>query len=175
MKSELKTVLTDTPHEFVKIGAKDGSGYFYAGKPDVFLKHMNEYSDGCLNWADNRVQTSFHQIELIMPSVGMTWDEYRAECRKTMLRANKKDFSDRLSAAQKRLTALSESLRRRLMDRSQFKRLDERSVVEKFDADPAVDEDCLVVIVDGCENGGYWMLSEAQDGEPLSFGFGGMP
>lgn len=150
----LKELLqTLPPDKHIKIGAKDGSNYFYVGNPADMLatfkkrnKCYQQYDKIIYDAANNLVTKIETEIKSLYSGVARQESEM---VRQTII--------ERIIHADKRY---SEALEKR----DKIVPLAEREVFCVFEADEIVDEGTTAIIVDGTEFGRFWTYDEARRG-----------
>lgn len=150
----LKELLeTLEPDEHIKIGAKDGSNYFYVGNPADMLstfkkrnKCYQQYDKIIYDAANNLVTKLELKIKLLYSGIARQDSE--------MVRKN---IVDRIIHTDKRYSEVVEK-------RDKTVPLADREVISMFEADEVVDEGTTAIIVDGTEFGRFWTYDEARHG-----------
>lgn len=152
----------------IKIGAKDGSGFFYVGTVGDFLNHSDEYEQADIAYFDNRVRRSNNNLETILNTdtsysgyakrqygkwkntgtrPNFTMDGYEVFLRGHAVQVLKK-FQTYISERQYRADRTS---------------LMSRMVTNVFDADEVVEPAGVRVIqIEGKESGQFWTMDEAK-------------
>lgn len=160
----------------IKIGAKDGTAFFYAGSVQGAAASIDEISaEQYKRFEDTRAnaQTRLRRAAANFPH--MT-EKMKAASVGQMVYRIKAD-AEKLSATEKYLRFLVDvgsyadnvlTLRsyvrtaKELLDR--FKPMRERKVVEAFYADPVADAARpLVIMIDGFEYGQFWTMDEVDE------------
>lgn len=168
--SELIEVLSKTKHKYVKLGAENGNGFFYAGKVNTLLKDTYKVDKVCHLAAKKAVTKYTNQLDRLCryyPAPG--------EYAMTLIKNN---AADEISAEHylkfldkhfNKIKSTSAALGTAKDMLEHYKCLESRKVIRCEEANDTVDEDCLVIIVEGYERGKYWMLNEAEPGKEIGF------
>ena len=167
---ELLQLLKSTKHKSVKIGAENGTGFFYVGSVDNFITNIERVDAACHMAADHRVRNCKTRMERLLkncPTPGMFSARLLAKGRVNEITAE--GYNSLLNEYFGKVRSLDEETKRAEELLEHYTTIELRTVVTCFEADPDVDEDCLVIIIEGWELGKYWMLEEAKEGEEVSF------
>lgn len=160
----------------IKIGARNGTAFFYVGKAGDFIKKGSEYSAGIYNdvcktisdietyflttyekdYSDNRtiaekLIVAYDQIKEAVPEV-VVGNEAKLKY------AFPKNMEVFVNSVKSKINTLVFNRKYK----AAWVELLDRTVDEVFYADEAVDKDCIVVMVDGNENGYFWTTDEAK-------------
>ncbi len=172
---EALAVLYDTERP-VKIGAKDGIAFFYAGSVNVAAGCIDEISAEQYKHfedAKNKAQTRLRRAASNFPHMTA---KMQAESVGAFVYRIKAD-AEKMSATEKYLRFLVDvgsyadnvlTLRSYVKTAKEridaFKPMRERKVLEAFYADPVADaERPLVIIIDGNEAGQIWTMDEVDE------------
>lgn len=159
----------------IKVGAKNGSGFFYVGTVGDFLDQSEKYEWADITYFDNRVKRANDNLEMMLNAdtsySGYAKKQYR-KWENTGMRPNftvdSYDVFLRGHAKQvlkKFQTYISEKQYR--ADRTP---LMSRMVTDNFDADRVVEPAGVMVIqIDGRESGQYWTFDEAESTPAIKF------
>ena len=134
----------------IKLGSKDGSGFFYCGTIRDLMNKCGTYDEILYNREAHlikRCQERIRQMENGPVPEHMDKDQFDAE----------------LERRRARLAWLQES-------HKNYIHLADREVIQDYDA-TGFDEGAIIVIIEGYENGAYWTLDEVKT--PMSFARGG--
>lgn len=145
----------------LKLGAHNGSSFFYVGTVADVRENMDLYSRKLRNYARMQLINAQADLEQKLRNPP-TLQRYAMAQVKT----EKPDWTIDGFKAQaagwlrdvKRMTA---NLNKSDRQYDAFADLPIREVLSHFDADPQVETDTTVIIVDGFEKGRYWMGSES--------------
>ena len=164
----LKLVM-DSDRRYLKIAAKDGSQFFYCGTKEDFMENYSDYNKDCKAEAIFQMKKAKDRLKNLLKKGASTVADYAGkhpgEC-------SVEGYMEYLRSYFSAVVSTEEKRQRRKEYLENYKRLQNREVVESFPASEAIDEDCLVVYIEGNEVGKYWDLAE-QDGKPhLSFSSG---
>ena len=143
------------PDQNIKIGCTKGTGYFYVGNASHLMAHMEEYEHLVAAKIEERYKKANDDLEQIRESLKQKLN-YDAFSLATVLASASRKADNYLKA-------------RKAIDKVIYLR--DREVKDKFPADPTVEHDCLIVMIDGSDSGTYWTKSEAPDG--IGFGLYG--
>ena len=166
--SKLVEILNATKHKYVKIGAGTGNGFFYVGSVDNFQKNLNRITKACKKAAQHEIdqkKARFEKLCAEYPTIEDFAKEYGLSDKKDELTAE--NYISLLDRHFARIRKASESWALSQDNFSKFKPMTRREVI-RYD-DSFVDEDCLIVIVEGYELGKYWMTSEASTDMEVGF------
>lgn len=152
---------TMDPAREIKIGAENGSSYFYAGTVADIIENGPLYSRKLLNYAkllSTNASADLEQtlrnpptlqryalIQIKAQSPDYTYDGFKAMA------------SIWLKTVRKRI----ENKTRRERQYREYVDLFSRTVHKSFDADAIAGEDATVIIVEGFEYGQYWTTGDA--------------
>ena len=164
----IELLQTLEPEQPIKIGAKDGSSFFYVGTPadmlatfDTSSKRYGEY--------DMVIYRSYERaIKLYEKQVSEAYDSAMKYAQEHCAELTAKGFKKALrlifnSDAPKAILKVEDKLAKATAQQRQTKSMQDREVMDSFKADKVVD-DCLAIIVEGCEYGRYWTTDEAPKG-----------
>lgn len=127
----------------LKVGAKNGNGFFYCGTVADFKKNMDEYSEKCRDFVIQVLRNA--QVRMIQA--------------KHDAQTHPEKVDKKFEAELARLERSFEKARNAV---TFFIPLDQRCVHDLFVADSVADEpDLLIMIVEGSERGAYWTMEEA--------------
>ena len=165
---ELKKVLSNTEHKNVKIGAENGSGFFYAGSIVNYLDNIERVDKACHLAAKQNVSRHKDRIDRMCRNCP-TPEAFARRClaRDEQEKMTSENYSQFLDAYYKKLCSVSEETQKAEDILNNWKVLAQRKVVRCDDS--IADEDCLVVIIEGYELGRYWTLDEVPKGEEVCF------
>lgn len=160
------------PEQPIKIGAKDGSSFFYVGTPadmlatfDTSSKRYGEY--------DMVIYRSYERaIKNYAVESNAAYENAMKDAAERGAELTAKGFKKALriifnSDAAKVIRKVEDKLAKTTANQRQTKSLKDREVMDSFIADKVVD-DCLAIIVEGFEYGRYWTMDEApKDGDTV--------
>ena len=156
------------PEQPIKIGAKDGSSFFYVGTPadmlatfDTSSKRYGEYDMVIYRSYERAIKN--YEIE-----ANVAYDNAMKDAEKRGAELTAKGFKKALrlifnSDASKAILKIEDKLAKTTAHQRQTKSMQDREVMDSFKADKVVD-DCLAIIVEGFEYGRYWTMDEAPKG-----------
>lgn len=160
LREFLETLETD---QMIKIGAKDGTGFFYIGNPWDMLstfkpenKRYCEYNKIIYAANDNLINKLKSEISAMYSGLA---EEYKdAGNVENILRAVFR------SGKAKDILRNENRWDKAVTQQTMTKPLEEREVLESFMSDPIADEDVYAIIVEGYEYGRFWVKEEAPTG-----------
>lgn len=156
------------PEQPIKIGAKDGSSFFYVGTPadmlatfDTSNKRYGEYD--MVIYRSNERAIKNYEIE-----ANAAYENAMKDAEERGAELTAKGFKKALrlifnSDASKAILKIEDKLAKAVAHQRQTKSMQDREVMDSFRADKVVD-DCLAIIVEGFEYGRYWTTDEAPKG-----------
>lgn len=145
----------------VKVGARDGSGYFYMGTGDDLRTHLDKYEEMLRRYEADRVTKARDRVEFMkshQPDALSFVTKFEDGTSDMFLQY----LDEWLNEYRRRLA------RQRLAeeDYRQRKRLADRQVVKEYTA-TNFDEGAKILIIDGGAYGAYWTFDEVA--EPMKF------
>ena len=157
----IDTLTTMDPARPIKIGADDGSSFFYAGTAGDVLENGDLYSRKLRNYARLLATNANADLEQSLRNPP-TLQRYAL----AQIKSGDPDYSyDGFKAA---ATAWLREVRRRMDNKTkreqqnrEFTDLLSRKVFQRFEADAIAGEDATVIIVQGYEYGMYWTHGDA--------------
>lgn len=159
----------------IKVGAENGSGFFYMGTVGDFLDNSEKYEQADITYFDNRVKRADDNLEAMLNAdtsySGYAKKQYR-KWENTGMRPNfTVDSYDvflrghAMQVLKKFQTFISER-----QYRAARTPLMSRQVTDFFGADKVAEpEDVLVIQIEGRESGQYWTFDEAESIPALKF------
>lgn len=156
------------PEQPIKIGAKDGSSFFYVGTPadmlatfDTSSKRYGEYDMVIYRSYERTIKN--YEIE-----ANAAYENAMKDAEKRGAELTAKGFKKALriifnSDASKAILKVEDKLAKAKAHQRQTKSMQDREVMDYFKADKVVD-DALAIIVEGFEYGRYWTMDEAPKG-----------
>ena len=146
----------------IKIGAAGGTSWFYVGTASDFDKNMSVYSVMAEMYSADSIQRG----EIAYRTAANAKVSPLDYCMRYM-HDRKKEFS--FEDYQRFLESHFQLMNRRKERynlirerRREYVQLQDREVRESFEADPAIEEDVLSILIEGYEFGKYWTFSEAE-------------
>lgn len=166
---KIKNVLKNYDKDLsLKVGAKDGTAFFYVGTVGDFLENMDVY-DSVMRNRTVRIQIRAERAYENEIRNAPTLEGYARECIKkeepliySDYRASIEDWFMRVT--QKHNTALKKKAAA-----ANYRKLSGREVKEYEMCDKTIDDNCLRVVIEGYETGAYWCLEEAATLPSLEF------
>ena len=153
------------PDRLIKIGAQDGTGFFYVGNPADMLatfdsenKRIGEYDMLIYASNENAIAKLKEQISVMYANLAEQFKDagdIPAIIRAVFRSGKAKDIIRNENRYEKAVT--QQKMTKSLMD---------REVMDSFEADPIADENVYAIIVEGYEFGKFWCKEEA----PAGFG-----
>lgn len=152
----------------IKIGAKDGSSFFYVGTPadmlatfDTSSKRYGEYDMVIYRSYERAIKNYEIEANAAYENAMKYAEERGAELTaKGFKKALRLIFN---SNASKAILKVEDKLAKATAHQRQTKSMQDRDVMDSFKADKVVD-DCLAITVEGFEYGRYWAKDEAPKG-----------
>ena len=146
----LKTLPTD---KHIKIGANDGSNYFYVGNPADMLATFRK-KNKCYQQYDKMIfDAAEHLVSKIEAEIKLLYSGFARQESETV----RKTIIERIVNADKRY-------REALEKRDKIVPLAEREIFRTFEADEIVDEGTTAIIVYGTEFGRFWTYDKGNLG-----------
>lgn len=164
----IELLQTLDPEQPIKIGAKDGSSFFYVGTPADMLATFDTSSTRYGEY-DMVIYRSYERaIKLYEKQVSEAYDSAMKYAQEHDAELTAKGFKKALriifnSDASKAILKVEDKLAKATAHQRQTKSMQDRDVMDSFKADKVVD-DCLAIIVEGFEYGRYWTTDEAPKG-----------
>lgn len=168
----IELLQTLDPEQPIKIGAKDGSSFFYVGTPadmlatfDTSSKRYGEYDMVIYRSYERAIKN--YEIE-----ANAAYESAMKDAQERGAELTAKGFKKALriifnSDASKAILKIEDKLAKTTAHQRQTKSLQDREVMDSFIADKVVD-DCFAIIVEGFEYGRYWTMDEApKDGDTV--------
>ena len=153
------------PDRLIKIGAQDGTGFFYVGNPADMLatfdsenKRIGEYDMLIYASNENAIAKLKEQISVMYANLAEQFKDagdIPAIIRAVFRSGKAKDILRNENRYEKAVT--QQKMTKSLMD---------REVMDSFESDPIADENVYAIIVEGYEFGKFWCKEEA----PVGFG-----
>lgn len=161
----IELLQTLDPEQPIKIGAKDGSSFFYLGTPkdmlatfDTSSTRYGEYDMVIYNAYERAIKRYEEQVSDSYNDAMKYAQEHGAELTaKGFKKALRTIFN---SDTAKNILKMENKLAEAVAHQRQTKSMQDREVMDSFKADKVVD-DCLAIIVEGFEYGRYWTTDEA--------------
>jgi hypothetical protein len=154
----------------IKIGAEDGSSYFYVGTAEDFRENMDKYEKMDMDYYDNKVNRTKERFEELL-NTDTSFSGYAKKQYKAFVLAGSQPnftmsgYTAYLTQHAKKTSACFSALKEERKRRADRVPLPIREVVEVFEADKVVD-DCMVIKISGDEIGTFWTTDEG-DGMQL--------
>lgn len=164
----IELLQTLDPEQPIKIGAKDGSSFFYVGTPADMLatfgtssKRYGEYDMVIYRSYERAIKNYEIEANAAYENAMKYAQEHGAELTaKGFKKALRLIFN---SDASKAILKVEDKLAKAIAHQRQTKSMQDRDVMDSFKANKVVD-DCLAIIVEGFEYGRYWTMDEATKG-----------
>jgi len=147
----------------LKVGSKDGSSFWYMGTVGDFRDNIVEYNDRAYKYATQKRNRAYKSFQFTVENP-MTPDHYVRKQLKTEAYPSYsyKDYIDKLNKWFESLTRKQKTLKSANDELENYVKLKKRSSVNLYYQDPLVDELCAILIIEGCELGGFWLFNEAE-------------
>lgn len=164
----IELLQTLDPEQPIKIGAKDGSSFFYVGTPadmlatfDTSSKRYGEYDMVIYKSYEKAIKRYEMEASEAYDNAMKYAQEHGAELTaKGFKRALRTIFNSDTSKA---ILKVEDKLAKATAHQRKTKSMQGRDVMDSFKADKVVD-DALAIIVEGFEYGRYWTMDEATKG-----------
>lgn len=159
----LPEVLTKCKDRKIKIGAVGGNSFFFCGPCELFIERADDY-DKDLKAAANNAAISARKLFEGLLKKPPTLSSYVSE--EIRDGEGKPTFDGYIKAVSAWMMACvrKRELYQTAMDRADnFQEVMKRQVVSIKEADKAVDEGYLIIIIRGFERGKFWMSEEVKD------------
>lgn len=153
----------------IKVGAKDGSAFFYVGTAGDFLENLEAYNSECEGETIRKYRNAKKEYERYASGDPGSIEAFiRLQSRRETPVITFDGYLEFLRQYFHQLEVRRSVLRTRTADKENYKHLRNRGLVEAYKADPVADPDCdMILITTGVEYGGYWLTSEVQ--KPIAF------
>lgn len=165
----IELLQTLDPEQPIKIGAKDGSSFFYIGTPKDMLATFDTSSTRYAEY-DMVIYKSYERaIKRYEEQVSDSYNAAMKYAQEHGAELTSKGFKKALrtifnSDTAKNILKMENKLAEAEAHQRQTKSMQDRDVVDSFNADKVVDEGTLAIIVEGFEYGRYWTKDEAPKG-----------
>lgn len=165
----LPEMIKDIPGErTVKIGAKDGSGFFFVGSNKYLVENLEDISARVWNETVRMKNQAEKEFQTYRTGNAASIKIYiNQELRKDEPNFTTEGYMRFLAAFFHTMQVKRGTMVRRVNDWRNYIHLEAREIVDMFEADPVVD-DAVIIIVTGTELGAYWTSDEVT--EPVRFG-----
>lgn len=172
LKTFLKLRDRDTQ---IKVGAQNGSGFFYIGTVGDFLDNSEKYEQADISYFDNRVKRANENLESTLNADTSYSGFAKKQYRKWENTGTKPIFST--DAYNQFLCGHASQLLKKFQTfinerkyRGERTPLMSRKVTDFFAADKVAEpEDVLVIQIEGRESGQYWTFDEAESIPAVKF------
>lgn len=149
---KIEELLKDYPDDYdLKVGAKNGAGYFYCGTVGDFKANIDKISDVIRNHLEQKYKNHSRTVEYDINNFISTAQAY-----------DYVDISDRISAFEPMILQIAKHIntKRNANERlRKFVPIKERDVADSFIS--MLEDNCLAVTIDGTESGKFWGGFEA--------------
>lgn len=159
----------------IKVGAQNGSGFFYMGTVGDFLDNSEKYEQADISYYDNRVKRADDNLQAML-NVDTSFSGFaKKQYRKWENAGVRPNFSTDaynlfLRGHAEQLVKKFQSYINERKYRGERTPLMNRKVTDFFAADKVVEpEDVLVLKIDGRESGQYWTFDEAESTPAIKF------
>ena len=164
----IELLKTLDPEQPIKIGAKDGSSFFYVGTPADMIATFDTSSTRYGEYDMVIYKTYEKAIKRYEEEASIAYDNAMKDAQERGAELTAKGFKKALrlifnSDASKAILKVEDKLAKAKTHQRQTKSMQDRNVMDSFKADNVVD-DCLAIIVEGFEYGRYWTMDEAPKG-----------
>lgn len=159
-----KFIQTLPDDQMIKVGSKNGCGWWYVGQVSDFIKKMTDISLEL----QKSLKTTEKAAERSLDSKLRNWPTPERYAR-FQLRKNDFEKSLTYNAYNTFLTGwfISVAKQKKAVIKAKentksFIELPKREVIETSKADEAIEEDCIRILVEGVEDGMFWSTDEAE-------------
>lgn len=153
----------------IKIGAENGTSFFYCGTIEDLLFKIDDYSLICRQNARKEVAEANNRLSRLINNPPTIERFVKRELRKPIPAVSIENYNLYVEMYLKIINRTLNSIDTKKFRLSTFEPLDKREVIEVREADPAVDEDVIILIVSGYEVGSYWTTDECDENTNISF------
>lgn len=160
-----KFIQTLPDNQMIKVGSKNGCGWWYVGQVSDFIKKMTDISLEL----QKSLKTTEKAAERSLDSKLRNWPTPERYAR-FQLRKNDFEKSLNYNAYNTMLTGwfISVTKQKKAVIKAKenaksFVELSKREVIETSKADEAIEEDCIRILVEGVEDGMFWSTDEAEN------------
>jgi hypothetical protein len=178
LKSTIQYLLPTTS---IKIGAQNGSGYFYCGTAAHLLQHLDEYNEKTKAFFAEYAESAKKELDDIQRRTPEPPRDWLAVANRKAVevvdgiieRARSGDstgadkrimkYFDECSKYTAKAARVNAKAKRAQKLLDEYVPLNERTVVEQFYASSIAEPSSVTVImISGCEGGKYWTTDEAR-------------
>lgn len=158
------------PDKLLKVGAKNGSGFFYCGTVGDFLENMEDNSDLLRKHAISILQAAKRRLNQRIsnpPTIDrFTREQLRGDGNPNLTFQNYRFYVEHWFSGVYGLKQAADNHEQRY---DAFKPLDKRDVVEVRESLAAADPGVTALIIEGYELGRYWTMDEAAGKSYIAF------
>lgn len=161
---KIKDVLLEhSPHMKLKVGCKNGTGYWYVGTVKDFNYNLDIYTGELRAYAKRQVERSKKALAVALKNPPTPATYARSKLNKLDFSLSAEDYMREVNFYFEDLITKRKTLAKREQNEALFCGLRKREVIDYFEADTAVELDpCLVVLIEGREPGGFWTTDESK-------------
>lgn len=167
MEKKLREILDKMKKsQKIKIGCKDAPNFWYCGTVKDYITKSESYSEALLDsWrrsatnANKNVETMLknpYTFKQFAEEQFLGCTDERFECDFSY-----ENYIKKLDKWHKRLNTRANRYRNINREIRYFKDPLFREVASVYDADPVIDEDTKIIIIEGREAGNFWKMDEA--------------
>lgn len=158
----------------IKIGADNGSSWFYVGTVGDFLDNEETYEEKDISYFDNRVNSASDNLDIALNAdtsySGYAKQQYRQwKNKSTRPNFTVQGYNTFLEYTAKQMTIKFQSFVKERTIRAERLPIMSREIVETRKADRVADPGVLNILITGYEKGAFWVTEEA-DGPTVKFG-----
>ncbi len=169
-KESFEEVLMEMPKDYkIKIGSVGGNGFFYMGTNTDMLRQMKTYDRKAKDHI-RKTHTGALNTYLVVRDNLPNFEKFKAyQKRKNLSAVSNLDYTKYRNAWMKKL---DRTYKRKLETEEHLKNyveLPKRQIIDQFEAINGIDEDTMVIILDGYEIGKYWSFDEAKSLPAIMF------
>ena len=145
----------------MKVGAYDGNGFYYIGTVGDFAENIIEYDNAVKDRAVKQVKKSEKALKETLSSAPKLEDYAKEQLKKDIKDLTFMGFQVEVEIWFHDVEVKQKTLAKREERLKSFIHLAHRNVRDYAMCDTGVEENCLRVLLDGHENGAFWMMNEA--------------
>lgn len=153
----------------LKVGASDGSGFFYCGTVGDFVEDMEDYSDLLRKHAQANVQAANRRLNQRLNNPPTIERFCREELRSDKPNLSFENFTFYVNHYFSAIKNLKSAADTQVFNYDAFKPLGKREVVDIREASYAADPGVTILIIEGYEIGKYWTVDEVKGKTHIAF------
>lgn len=157
-----KYLQTLEPDKRIKVGAADGTSYFYIGTPADMIEKMEQYALQLNINSAETVQRAALSYKRAASAKILPCDYFMENMEDEKMQFSLEQYIKFLNAHIRLMNRKKNRYHRKKQLREQYVALPDRKIVDSFDCDPTADENIFAILVEGDETGKYWGAFEAE-------------